>query len=124
LSTLKIFTGAKPFQKAGIKPFGITEIEMLPHGVKPWHGTLKKGLKKGWFYFSFRKLFSYYSDWFSYILFGQTLMEKDIRYVRSAIEDLAFTSCSLRVLGRAGLLVCIEQCFMFSVMSGEQLKTF
>jgi hypothetical protein len=27
---LKIFTGAKPFLKAGIKPFGITEIEMLP----------------------------------------------------------------------------------------------
>jgi hypothetical protein len=27
---LKIFTGAKPSQKAGIKPFGITEIEMLP----------------------------------------------------------------------------------------------
>jgi hypothetical protein len=26
---LKIFTGAKPFLKAGIKPFGITEIEML-----------------------------------------------------------------------------------------------
>jgi hypothetical protein len=29
LSTTKIFTGAKPFLKAGIKPFGITEIEML-----------------------------------------------------------------------------------------------
>jgi hypothetical protein len=27
---LKIFTGAKAFLKAGIKPFGITEIEMLP----------------------------------------------------------------------------------------------
>jgi len=25
----KIFTGAKPFLKANIKPFGITEIEML-----------------------------------------------------------------------------------------------
>jgi hypothetical protein len=24
----KIFTGAKPFLKAGLKPFGITEIEM------------------------------------------------------------------------------------------------
>jgi hypothetical protein len=30
LSTIKIFTGAKPFLKAGIKPFGITEIEMIP----------------------------------------------------------------------------------------------
>jgi hypothetical protein len=28
---LKIFTGAKPFLKAGIKPFDITEIEMLPN---------------------------------------------------------------------------------------------
>ena len=27
---LKIFTGAKPFLKADIKPFGITGIEMLP----------------------------------------------------------------------------------------------
>jgi hypothetical protein len=27
---LKIFTGAKPFPKADIEPFGITEIEMLP----------------------------------------------------------------------------------------------
>ncbi len=27
---LKIFTGAKPFLKADIKPFNITEIEMLP----------------------------------------------------------------------------------------------
>jgi hypothetical protein len=26
---LKIFTGTKPFLKANIKPFGITEIEML-----------------------------------------------------------------------------------------------
>jgi hypothetical protein len=26
----KIFTGAKPFLKAGIKPFGITEIRILP----------------------------------------------------------------------------------------------
>jgi hypothetical protein len=25
-----VFTGAKPFLKAGIKPFGNTEIEMLP----------------------------------------------------------------------------------------------
>jgi hypothetical protein len=30
LSTTKIFTGAKPFLKAHIKPFGITEMEMLP----------------------------------------------------------------------------------------------
>ncbi len=28
--TLKIFTGAKPFTKAIIEPFGIKEIEMLP----------------------------------------------------------------------------------------------
>ena len=27
---LKIFTGAKPFLKAYIKPLNITEIEMLP----------------------------------------------------------------------------------------------
>jgi hypothetical protein len=30
LSTTKIFTGTKPFLKANIKPFGITEIKMLP----------------------------------------------------------------------------------------------
>jgi len=30
LSTTKIFTGAKPFLKTDIKPFGITVIEMLP----------------------------------------------------------------------------------------------
>jgi len=28
----KIFTGAKPFLKASLKPFGITEIEMLTLG--------------------------------------------------------------------------------------------
>jgi hypothetical protein len=30
LSTIEIFTGTKPFLKANIKPFGITEIEILP----------------------------------------------------------------------------------------------
>jgi hypothetical protein len=34
LSPIKIFTGAKPFLKAGIKLFGITEIEMLPLSCK------------------------------------------------------------------------------------------
>jgi hypothetical protein len=29
-----VFTGAKPFLKADIKPFGITEIEMLPTGIE------------------------------------------------------------------------------------------
>jgi len=29
LSTTKIFTGAKPFLKAHITPFGITEMKML-----------------------------------------------------------------------------------------------
>jgi len=31
---LKIFTGAKPFLKAHIKPFCITEMEMLLFGCK------------------------------------------------------------------------------------------
>jgi hypothetical protein len=31
---LKIFTGAKPFLKADIKPFGITGIEMLPSRIE------------------------------------------------------------------------------------------
>jgi len=31
----KIFTGAKTFLKAHIKPFGITEIEMLKY-LTPW----------------------------------------------------------------------------------------
>ncbi len=30
LSTTKVFTGANPFLKPHIKPFGITEMEMLP----------------------------------------------------------------------------------------------
>jgi hypothetical protein len=34
LSTTKIFTGAKPFLKADIKPSGITEIGMLPPSKK------------------------------------------------------------------------------------------
>ncbi len=38
-------------------------------------------------------------------------MEKDIRYVRSAIEDLAFTSCSLRESDGVRRLCCIEHDF-------------
>jgi hypothetical protein len=34
---LKIFTGAKPFLKAGIKPFGITEIRMLTMEETDFH---------------------------------------------------------------------------------------
>ena len=49
-------------------------------------------------------------------------MGKDIRYVRSAIEDLAFTSRSSREPGRAGLRVCIEHCCVLSEMSIEKQK--
>ena len=35
-------------------------------------------------------------------------MEKDIRYVRSAIEDLAFTNRSLREPDKVGRRGCIE----------------
>jgi hypothetical protein len=35
---LKIFTGAKSFLKVHIKPFGITEMEMLPSmGTSPFY---------------------------------------------------------------------------------------
>jgi hypothetical protein len=35
-------------------------------------------------------------------------MQKDIRYVRSAIEDLAFTNRSTRESDKVGRRVCIE----------------
>jgi hypothetical protein len=38
-------------------------------------------------------------------------MEKDIRYVRSAIEDLAFTSRSSRESDKIGRRGCIEHDF-------------
>jgi hypothetical protein len=38
-------------------------------------------------------------------------MEKDIRYVRSAIEDLAFTNRSSRESDKVGRRVCIEHDF-------------
>ena len=46
-----------------------------------------------------------------------------MKYARSDIEDLAFTSRSSRVSGRAGLRVCIEQHYMLWVMLSKQLKT-
>ena len=43
LSTIKIFTGAKPFLKAYIKPFGIPEMEMLTISLKGLEIMGKKG---------------------------------------------------------------------------------
>ncbi len=39
---------------------------------------------------------------------GLSLMEKDIRHVHSAIEDLAFMNCSSRESDKVGRRVCIE----------------
>jgi len=50
-------------------------------------------------------------------------MEKDIRYVCSDIEDLAFMSRSSRESGIAGLRVCIEHCCVLSEMPVEKQST-
>ena len=47
----------------------------------------------------------------SLILCESAIMEKDIRYDRSAIEDLAFTSRSSRVPNEVGRRGCIEHDF-------------
>jgi len=60
---------------------------------------------------------------FSYVLCGQSLMEKYIRHVCSGIEDLAFTIRRSRGPGRAGLRVCIEYRCMLTKMPGEKQST-
>jgi hypothetical protein len=47
-------------------------------------------------------------------------MGKDIRYVRSGIEDLAFSIRRSREPGKAGLRVCIEHRFVLSKTPGEK----
>ncbi len=42
---------------------------------------------------------------------GLALMEKDIRYIHSPIEDLAFTNRSSRESDKVGRRVCIEHDF-------------
>ncbi len=57
---------------------------------------------------------AYFSDkfqWFSSILCGLAPMEKDIRYIRSAIEDIACTNRSSRESDKVGRRVCIEHDF-------------
>jgi hypothetical protein len=49
-------------------------------------------------------------------------MEEKIRYVRSGIEDLAFTNRRSRESGRAGLRICIEHFCKLMEMEGEKQK--
>jgi hypothetical protein len=42
---------------------------------------------------------------------------------RGGTSKASINKTKMRVPGRAGLRVCIEQCFMLTVMSSEQLKT-
>ena len=47
-------------------------------------------------------------------------MEKDIRHIRSGIEDLVFTIRHSREPGRAGLRVCIERWYELTEMPQEK----
>jgi hypothetical protein len=57
---------------------------------------------------------------FSLILCGHNSIDRDIRLVRSDIEDLAFPSRSLRESGKAGLRVCIEHCCALTETPGRK----
>jgi len=62
------------------------------------------------FYLPLREInrWIYQANWFSSIYCGLTLRKKAIGYVRSAIEDLAFTSRSSREPGRGGPEDCLS----------------
>jgi len=50
-------------------------------------------------------------------------MGKNIRHVRSGIEDLAFLRRHSREPGRAGLRVCIEHRYVLTKKSGKKHST-
>jgi hypothetical protein len=59
------------------------------------------------------------SEWLPSIFYGLALMKKAIRYVRSAIEDLAFPNRSSRESDQVGRRGCIEHDFAKGQRSGR-----